>query len=79
MNQRDYKAIAKIIENQLIDSLFSNDEIYVTALKNIASDLADYFTEEYGTVKAVNEGKFFGVLARKQFLRDCGVDGFGVK
>lgn len=67
MNQKDYKAIAKIIKKHLYD------------IKPIANDLADYF-EKKDITKAIYDEEQGGYYTRpssfnrEQFLKDCGCE-----
>ena len=83
MNQKDYKAIAKIIKNNLLEIIANK---YDTRGMGIINDLADYFEKEdtnegCGTTKY--EGHYKCRKAnlcpecefnRDQFLKDCGVE-----
>lgn len=86
MNQKDYKAIAEIIKNQIIfaKGLLSGKqkEDVILVLTAVAHTLADYFEKE-DIKQAVSkldrpdesDISIHKEFDRKQFLKDCGVDG----
>lgn len=65
MNQKDYKKIAEILEEETL-----NYDIRKSALKRIANNLADYFEEEDFRLFKLGEAHIFN---KQQFLKDCGV------
>ena len=69
MNQKNYKEIARIIRNY-VDDYIGNP--FLAPYKWIAGDLADYFEREKGFVGSLKKGVGFD---KKQFLKDCGVEG----
>ena len=64
MNQKDYKAIAEIIKENLFEIISSK---YDTRGMGTINDLADYFE------KRVSH-KRNPIFNRSQFLKDCGVE-----
>ena len=80
MNQKDYKAIAGIIgkfkkfySNYPIPTKFTN-VAFISDLKAISFDLADYFEKEDIERKTIVVNKGEHRFNKKQFLKDCGDD-----
>lgn len=76
MNSKDYKEIAKIINEVRI---FNKKFGFITAdLNRLSNKLADYFErewkkicmEKYGNHNITTDKAYFN---RKQFLKECGV------
>ncbi len=70
MNQKEYKAIAKIIEKRVPDGFYEEgDFARDNELRGLAYDLAEYFQKE-DSEHTMGRPNIFN---KEQFLKDCGV------
>ena len=74
MNQKDYGAIAEIINKHFVCGFIGDGTVHGSGCRKckVVNDLADYFekedTAEYG------EHLDYPGFNREQFLKDCGVE-----